>query len=398
MTAESRFPFTKTRLLALPVPEEGRAAYHDAKCAGLILRVTPNGQRSFCFYRKVAGRPVRLTLGQFPGMTVEQARKLCNRVSNAVAEGKDPQADRRARREELTFQRLWEHWQQYAQAHKKTWQEDERMYRLFLSPWANRKLSAIKKADVQGLHHRIALERGKYQANRLHELIRAMYNRARDIGYQGENPAFGVTRFSEEKRDRFLHGDELKHFFEALAAEPSEMIRSFFLLSLLTGARRSNVQAMAWADIDFATALWRIPETKSGKPVVVPLTGPALAILAARREAADGSPWVFPSYGQSGHLVEPKGAWKRVCQRAGLQDVRIHDLRRSLASHMAMAGVGLPIVGKMLGHTQSRTTEIYARLAVQPVRQAAELATVTMLEGAGVKLLEVEKGGDRGEV
>ncbi len=123
--------------------------------------------------------------------------------------------------------------------------------------------------------------------------------------------------------------------------------------------------------------------------------GMVLAVLQTRREAANGSPWVFPSHGATGHLVEPKKAWRRVIDRAGLVDVRPHDLRRSLGSWMAMTGAGLPMVGKMLGHTQPVTTAIYARLAVDPVREAAEKAVGAMQRAAGL-LIDVEpaEGGN----
>ena len=137
---------------------------------------------------------------------------------------------------------------------------------------------------------------------------------------------------------------------------------------------------MRWEQIDFVTGLWRIPLTKSGKPVVVPLVPAAVALLQQRREAADGSPWVFASNrGKTGHITEVKSAWKRIITAAKLADCRPHDLRRSLASYMAIGGVGLPVIGAMLGHSQPSTTAIYARLSTDPVRLAAENATALIL-------------------
>jgi integrase len=147
---------------------------------------------------------------------------------------------------------------------------------------------------------------------------------------------------------------------------------------------------MRWDDIDFRAGFWRIPDTKSGQPVVVPLVGPVMQLLAARRNASNGSQWVFPSHGKTGHIVEPKSAWKRIITRAGLSDVRPHDLRRSLGSWMAMTGSSLPVVGKMLGHSQPSTTAIYARLAVDPIRIAAEAATAAMMDAGGM-VIDVEE-------
>ena len=399
MTDDRRFSFTKTKLGRLPVPEAGRAVYYDTLTPGLMLRITDKGQRSFYFYRKVKGCPVRHRLGGFPEMSVEKARKACQKKSGDVAGGKDIRAERQAERDEQTVGGLFSHWlENHAKQRNKTWGEDERRYRRFLKPWANRKLSTVHKADVQALFTRVGTKNGRYAANRLLALVRAMFNKAPDMGYAGGNPTAGIKKFREEKRDRFLHGGDLRAFFAALADEPNSTLRDYFLICLLTGARKNNVLAMRWEQSDFATGLWRIPETKSGQPVVVPLVGPAVTVLQARRQASNGISWVFPSWGKTGHIVEPKSAWRRIIERAGLADVRPHDLRRSLGSWMAMTGAGLPLVGKMLGHTQPTTTAIYARLSVDPVREAAEKATAAMLKAGGVKLLEAkleERGDER---
>src|SRR5208283_1697266 len=149
--------------------------------------------------------------------------------------------------------------------------------------------------------------------------------------FTGTDPTAGVKKHQEEKRERFLHVDELQGFFKALFAEPNETLRDLLLVALLTRARKSNVMTMKWVDLDFSTCLWRIPETKSGKPVVVPLVPAAVALLHHRRETANGSPWVFSSNrSKSGHITEVKSAWKRVKTAATLVDCRPHDLRRSL--------------------------------------------------------------------
>jgi integrase len=390
-TVEKYFAFTKTKLLELPTPKTGRDVYRDAKTPGLILRITPAGGMSFYFYRKVKGRPVRMLLGKFPDISVENARKACAAKSGEAALGKDIQAERRAARHEQTIKGLWGYWlETHAKARKRTWKEDERQYKAFLQPWANRRLSSIKKTDVSALHARIGEKNGLYAANRVLALLRAMFNKAPDMGYAGSNPTTGIKKFPEEKRDRFLHGDDLANFFAALAAETNADLRDYFLVCLFVGARKSNVLAMRWEDIDFRAGIWRIPETKSGQPVVVPLVGPVIQLLAARRSTSNGSEWVFPSYGKTGHIVEPKSAWKRIITAAGLSNVRPHDLRRSLGSWMAIQGAGLPIVGKMLGHTQPSTTAIYARLSVDHVRAAAEEAASAMLLAGSAKM---EAGG-----
>jgi integrase len=396
MASKPPFRFSKQRIEALPIPDAGRDEYRDTSTPGLVLRVTSNGSRSFNLVRRVNGSFARVTLGAFPDISVEQAQRRVRELQGGIVQGVDPREAKRSAREEPTLAVLFKHWMEtHAKQHKRTWEADERQYNTYLKPWAGRKLSAIKKAEIHSLQLKIAEEKGRYIANKVLALLRAMYNRAGDIGFTKPNPTAGIKKFPEEKRDRFLHGDDLRVFFASLAEEPNADLRDFFTVCLFVGARKSNVLSMKWEEIDFRAGLWRIPDTKSGQPVVVPLVGPVLQLLAARRNTSNGSPWVFPSYGKTGHIVEPKSAWKRIIDRAGLKDVRPHDLRRSLGSWMAIGGTGLPVIGKMLGHSQPSTTAIYARLSVDPVREAAETATAAMI-AAGKPIIETtsEKGDE----
>ncbi len=389
--AVSKLSFTNDRLMKLPVPEKGRAYHYDEKVPGLCICVTHAASRTFYFYRKVDGRPQRNRLGKFPDVSIDAARDAAKEMTGEIAKGRDPAAERRSRRESLTLGGLYDHWIQYAKSHKRTWQEDERLYNNFLEKWQNRSLAAIRKQDIRALHTTIGEENGRYAANRVLGLLKAMYNRAvSDLDWGGTNPAEGVTRFREKSRDRFLQPDELPRFFEALDEE-SDLLKDFFLVALFTGARRSNVQAMRWEEIG-VDGVWRIPDTKSGQPVLVPLVPEVTKILQARREKAGGNPWVFPSRGQSGHLVEPKSAWKRIRTAANLPDLRMHDLRRTLGSWQVATGASLPIIGKMLGHGDgSKATAVYARLNLAPVRESANKAVSAMV-AAGKPQLESDPG------
>ena len=147
-----------------------------------------------------------------------------------------------------------------------------------------------------------------------------------------------MRKFREESRERFLQPSELPAFFQAVRAEPNKTIADFFLTCLYTGARKGNVAGMQWCDLDLAAATWRIPETKSGESVTVHLPAPAIELLLKRQlDAEPGAQYVFPgrrSNGKTLHLSSPKDAWKRLVKRAGLRDLRLHDLRRSLGSYM----------------------------------------------------------------
>jgi len=171
----------------------------------------------------------------------------------------------------------------------------------------------------------------------------------------------------------------------------------FFQLCLFTGARRGNVASMAWQEIDFDRMTWTIPgsKTKNKRPVVIALPPPAVAILTNRLAWTAGTPWVFPANSASGHLVDPRKAWERVRTTSGLTDLRMHDLRRSLGSWQATAGASLAVIGASLGHADLKSTQVYARLQLDPVRAAVDQATTAMLQAGGMLTLDVEtKGGN----
>jgi len=346
------------------------------------------GSKTFYLYRRINGRPERVKLGGFPAVTVKQARKLATEALGTIATGGNPNAARRAVRAEWTLNQLLDDYlERHAKPHKKSWKEDEAQYRRYLLQWDARRLSEIRKADVKMLHVEIGDTSGHYAANRMLALLRGMFNyaiRERDLDLP--NPAVGIKPFHEAARERRLMADELPAFFQAVAEEPNATVRDYILISLLTGARRANVLAMRWEEVHLDRAAWDIPaeKFKNGKPLTVHLPRPALNILEARQAEAAG-PWVFPTTSATGHLVEPKAAWARILKRAGLADLRLHDLRRSLASWQIDTGASLAIVGKTLGHLSQATTAVYARLSQDPVRRSVDTAVDTMLAAAGVQ-------------
>ena len=388
------FPFSEPKIKALKPPAgKDREYVKDATFPGLQCCITAAGGKSYYLVKRTEGKPTRHLLGTAAQLSVADARKAAAALAGDIASGRNPQAVKRGKRQEPTLAALWEHWLQYARSHKKprSVEEDERNWKLHLKPWENRKLGSVKKTDVQALHARLGSDNGIYCGNRVLALLRAMYNKASDLEYRGENPAAGVKLYTEVARDRFLQADELGAFFKALEAEP-ELFRDFFLIALLSGARKSNVLAMRWAELDLHGGYWRIPNPKRGGALTVPLIAPALSILNKRREASEGSEWVFPGHRRGTHLANPQKSWARVCMAAGLKDLRPHDLRRSLGSHMASANVSLNIIGSVLGHRPgSAATSIYARLADSPQRQAMSTAATTMLTAGGqMELLTVD--------
>lgn len=406
-----KISFTKDVLRALATPEKGkRAVYLDSKQIGLQLRVTDTGAKTFSVYRRTkGGRPERVTLGKFPTMTVEQARKQAARINAEIEEGANPAQVRRAHREEITFAELFK---EYGDRHGKTkrsWITDQSIYANHLEkPLAARKLAEVNRTAISHLLSGIkakGLTDGT--VNNVRALVSSIFGKAIEWGYVAANPVAGIKTRPKNKRDRFLQADELPRFFKSVAEEPSDTMRDYVLLALLTGARRANLLAMRWADISLSESVWRIPRTKNGTPQNVTLSPEAAAILETRKAGAEEKAiYVFPGEGKTGHIAEPKKAVIRIMERAGIpygrkaeNGVTLHDLRRTLGSWQAKTGASLAIIGKSLNHQSQQTTAIYARLDLDPVRAAVNTATAAMMEAGGIKptaeVRQLRKGAAR---
>jgi len=383
-----RFRFTKESLNRLQPPAVGRFYVYDDTTQGLALCVTSTGAKSFYWYRKVAGKPERERIGGWPEMTVENARRAATSRNGQLAEGKNPGLAARAKRTAPTLGVVFELFLALPTRTKAkrpksaiTIRNYRQVWNAYLADWSDRKLSAIGRTEIEKLHNRLGTEIGHHAANRTLELIRALFNCAIDQNLYAANPAARLTRFEEVSRERFLQADELPRFWQALEAEPNDKIKDFIKVALFTGQRRSNCLAMKWADVNLETGVWSIPETKTGRHTV-PLTGAALDVLKHRHKERGEAEYVFPGLHGRGHLTDPMRQWREILKRAGIENLRIHDLRRSLGSWQAATGASLNIIGKTLGHSRPETTAIYGRLELSPVRAAMETATAAILAAA----------------
>lgn len=387
---QREFNFTKAALDALQLPEAGkRAVYHDKKTTGLQVRVSGTGAKTFCVYRRIkGGQPERVTLGRYPEMTIERARGEAAKVNAEIENGASPAKVKRAHRDEPTFGDVFDLFipgkrkrdgRPLSERTKKDYQDSLRIH---LSKIKNTKLSQIARDDVKRLHAS-ATKKSPASANRALAIVSSVFNYAIDeLGvYGGSNPAAKIKKNFEAPRDRFAQKDELPRLIAAMAEDP---LGDFFLLALLTGARRSNLQAMRKSEVDLDEGVWWLPMTKNGTSQNVTLSPEAVAVLRKIVDATD-SEFVFPGTGKTGHLVEPKKAWARILKKAELDDLRIHDLRRTLGSWQAKTGASLTIIGKSLNHKTHQATAIYARLDLDPVRASVNTATAAMLQAAGVK-------------
>lgn len=392
---------TKKIIDAAKHPTEGQVFLRDAALRGFAVRITP-GSKTFILEKEIHGRVRRITVGRYGPMTVEQARELAQKRMVEINEGRDPAQERQQRRQAPTFGDLE---QMYLARHailKKSIKNDLAILNHHLAPWRSRKLMTITREEIARLHSKIGTEPSSVirpgrpvqramprTANALLTLLRSMFNLAMDWGLlpPGPNPCVRIKKFPEVSRDRFVKPDELPRLWKALNAEKNVFVRVAFLVSLLTGARRDEVLTMQWTDLDIQQSLWSIPTTKAGRPHVIPIPVPVMKELTRLPRLAN-NPYVFVGRWGKGHLVNITKPWTRIKQVAGLHDVRIHDLRRTLGSWLVAQGHSLPLIGKTLNHSNMSTTQVYARLQVDAVRAA--------LDANAQKMLTVVQQADKG--
>jgi integrase len=389
---------TKALVEGAKAPQKGQLFIRDDELKGFALRITASGTKSFVWEGRVknTGRMCRIALGSFPLMTVVAAREAALAAKAQAASGADPVKERKAVRAGLraqwTFGRLTsEYLERHAKPYKLSWREDRAILTNHIPiGWNARLLSDFTREDVVRLRDRIkesfnsGAKRklgGPYAANHVIRLLRAMFNLAKTWGFlSGENPAGRIKLLKETSRDRYLSADELRRVNHALDRETNEYWRAYFALSLLLGTRKRELLCARWADIDIELRTWRIPKTKAGRPHLLPLPESAVSILESL-PSRELSEWIFPGSGSTGHLAEPKKAWQRIRTRAGVPDVRIHDLRRTLGSWLSGQGYNLQLIGKALNHSSVSTTQIYAKLDINPLREALERNARLMFGG-----------------
>jgi integrase len=403
---QNRFVFTERRMRELPRPLD-RAVYLDAELPGLQVRITANGTRTFFirFRARGAATSERFTLGHWPTMNVIAARTAAREKLGKVALAENPAESLRSLRNEPLLGALAElYFKDRAKAGKRSveamraqWERwvgtlpyapPKKHGRARVKPpeavdWSNRRPSEITRESIDALHGRISESGGAFVANRVVDLLRAIFGFAVRKGLATDNPAMYATHAPEVPRSRFLQSHELQAFDDAVGAERQPW-RDYFFVLLYVGYRRQAVAAMKWEDLDLRAGTWHVPGAlaKNGEAIVLSVAGKARTVLRARAKAPLHATWVFPGEGKAGHITQPNKAWRRVCKRAGLPDLRMHDLRRSLGSWLAMSGQSLPAIGRALGHKDPRSTQVYAHLQADAVRAAVDRAHTAMKEAA----------------
>lgn len=395
---------TDTMVKDLELPASGNRIVYDSEVKGFGCRVTAKGSRAFILnYRTQSGRERRFTIGSYPDWKTIPAREEAKALKRRIDVGEDPMEEREEDRQGKTMADLCERFEEEHLPKKRpaTVRDYKSIMRREILPeMKHLKVAEVTYTEIDDLHRKITRRGAPYVANRTLAVLSKMFGLAQKWRWRPDNPCRGVERNSEEKRQRYLSPAELGKLTEALANLDDQQGANVIRLLLLTGARSGEVKAARWEDLDLETGVWTKPgaTTKQKTEHRVPLSAPARQLLSellakakADSKAKDRqmSPFVFPGR-SGGHREEVKRTWHDACVAAGIvttervtsangkeklilkPGARIHDLRHTYASLLASAGLSLPVIGALLGHSQPATTARYSHLMDDPLRQATE--------------------------
>ena len=348
----------------------------DTEVTGFCVRIYPTGRKTYFYqYRNGQRETHKIKIGVHGSITTEAARDKASHLALSVSIGEDPAA-KVVPQKVRTVRDLGEEYLKVHSKIKKTpkgYKEDMHfLSEILFKKYGSLAVDQISSLDLQKIH--ASLKETPYKANKLRDLLSKMFNLAVQWDWRGDNPVRGVEKYREQKRYRWLDHEEIQRLWTVLEEYQDQSVANALRLLLLTGSRRNEVLHATWDQFNLEAGVWTKPAhtTKQKRMEHLPLPAEALDILKEMGGESD-SPFLFPGKIPGKPLQEIKKAWATIIKKADLANVRIHDLRHTHASHLVSSGLSLSIVGKLLGHTQASTTQRYAHLADEPLRQATQV-------------------------
>lgn len=370
----------------------------DDEIAGFGLRVMASGKKSYMVQYRSGGRTRRVTFGRHGTITPDEARKKARELLGAVAKGENPAEEAATQRKSPTMASLCERFMAEHVAHRckpSTQAEYRRSVDFFIKPAIGaHRVGDVARPDIAKLHH--DLRHIPYQANRTLGVLSKLFNLAEVWGLRpdGSSPCRHVKKYREDKRERYLSPEELSRLGAALVEIEAESVETrsavnAIRLLVLTGCRLGEIQTLKWSYV--VGNMLKLPDSKTGAKTIY--LGPAALAALTKIERLPDNPYVITGKLPGQHLTDMQRPWRRIRTRAGLDDVRIHDLRHSFASMAVAHGESLPMIGKLLGHSQVQTTARYAHLADDPMQAAAARVSAMLADALSTVVPEVAGSG-----
>ena len=358
--------------------------YYDERMPGLLLKVLPSGRKTYYIrYKNPKKVNCQRKIGNAEILSLSQARALARRKLAEVAMGEDPFKDAPLNLSPTLEAFAENDYIPYVKTYKKSWEMDISRIRNHLLPYfGTMRMKDIEKRDVVQLINDQLPDYKPGSINRVIILLRYMFNLAIKWEIEGvfRNPTAGIPLLKENNQvERFLSAEEAKALLIAIKASKNPMLQHIVSMLILTGARKREVLDAKWEDFDMERTSWRIPNTKAGKARIVPLSDTATALLTKLRKKKR-SPYAFANPTTLKPYKSIYYSWHTARKEAGLDDVRIHDLRHSFASFLVNAGRSLYEVQTLLGHTQIKTTQRYAHLSTTSLRAASNEVSLAVPE------------------
>ncbi len=390
-----RFVFSKRSIEGLPAnPRDSKsreAEHRDLACTGLAVRVSKGGRKFFQFRFHFNKRKFCISIGEFPAVSVEDARNMVNDYKLLLARGVNPAYEKNKGKSDLTFAGFYPMYLDFARHRIKTHQDQKyRIDRLLerYPAFGKTLMASITTKDIALLHVREKERTSASNANHLFSVLRSMMNVAVNWHLIDRNPCIGVSKFSEGPlRERYLTQKELPRFLDALRLEDDTLSKAAILLLLYTGCRKSEILTMKWDQVRLDEGRIHLPVTKNGKSRAILLNKRASEILqelAYRKDDTERtrkSDYVFPSRNgtRKGHMHDLRVPLQKACEFAGIKDFRTHDLRHTFAALCVSSGADLYAVQRLLGHSDISMTQRYAHLSSHDLRSASQNA-VALIE------------------